>query len=459
MNAARQVVHILVKDIRGHALEIGLVLALNVVLVLTLTVTWAEVQNPNVRTTPIGDVAQILLVVAWCALIARVVQGDGLAGKAPYWLTRPWSRPALLASKVAFVLLFVHLPAFLSQLAIVTGSGVPLSPPQLFANQALFAAGVSLPLMALAALTTTFSRFLFCGVALAVPAVYLFSRVDTFANFLVTAVLTLLVLIASVALACQYRWRSTLRVAAWSLVALLGLGALTLASSYYGYMQRGQVAFIEPPTVPPTIRLLAASERDARYPPPFVSLPIDAPFTDDTFVRYYKIDVLSADGREVDLVGWGARLRRSGESDNWLDLQLTPADYESLKDSFVSIRLVADVETFENRAMEPIPLDGSFAIVGDRAQCGTSDPYTIFCRTSFGRSVWRLDDANTEARLRWLPLRLSFALNPIEFRQVGFSRPPNQFTGASVATVLREPSSFTRQDVTFENIRLGDWGP
>lgn len=436
MSALRQVVHILLKDVRGHAPEIGLVLILNLVLTLTLAQTWSE-DGPYFREDLIDVAAQLLLVVACCVLIGRVVQVDGVAGKAPYSLTRPCSRPALLASKLAFVLLFVHLPIFLSQLAIVTASGVPLSLLQLLVNQVLFVAGISLPLMAVAALTTTFSRFVFCGVVVAAVGTLTYgAALYNSTTPLFAASLTMLALIASVALTVQYRWRSTLPVAAWSSACLLLLGLVLVA--------------------PWTIRMIEASERDARYPPPVVSFPIDTGLADDAYLRRYDIEVQTPEGRDVDLGVWGARMGRTGESYDSLELQLSPTDYETLKDSLVSVRLVADIETYESRAMEPIPLDGSFAIVGGRAQCGLSNPFAIVCRTSFGRSVWRLNESNTEARLRWLPVRLRFVLNPIQSMLIG-TRPDNPFAGASIATALREPVSYTTQDVTFENIRLSDW--
>jgi hypothetical protein len=464
MNAARQVVHILAKDIRGHAPEIGLVVLLNVVLAVAFTETWEVALTRNRGDTLVSDAAQVLLIVAWGVLIGRVVQSDGVAGKAPYSLTRPGSRTTLLVAKLAFVLLFVHLPGLLSQLAIVVGSGVPLSFPQLLVNQALFAAGMSLPLTAVAALTTNFSRFVLCGVVVAAVLVFVSGPLDGPPAYVMATALAILALIAVAALASQYRWRSTLRVAAWSVSALVLLGSGSVTLAYYSFMQRTRASVIEPPIfpsiappiIPSTIRLLDASERDSRDASTIVSLPIDTGFADDAFVSYYKIEVHTAAGSKVSLHGWGLRLRRTGESHDWLDLQLSPTDFETYKDSLVSVRLVTDLETYESRQMEPIPLDGSIAIVGGRAQCGTISSNSILCRTSFGQSLWRLDASNTEARLRWLPLRLRFAFNPIEIRQFG-TRFSERFPDASIATVLREPVSYTRQEVTFENIRLSDW--
>ena len=472
MNPARQFLHILVKDIRSHAPEVGVVLLLNGALALSLTRTWDERVDPAVMLIDVA--AQVLLVVAWCALIGRVVQDDGVAGKTPYWLTRPCSRPALLAAKLAFVLLTVHLPNFLCQLVIVTGSGVPLSPQQLLLNQAVIAACLSLPLMALAALTTTFSRFVLGGVAVATVALYVFAQAGRrnpsafgpaadfnigYTTFMAAAEVAILALIAVAALVCQFRWRATLRVSAWSLAALslLGLGMVALPLSY---VQRARAAVVGPTTVPSSIRLGDLSERRIiRIEPPLIALPIDSPITFDTIVRHYEVEVRAADGHEVDLVGTGARVLATSISDHWLELRLSRPDYDSLKDSLVSVRLMLEIETYQTRETEPIPIDGSFAIVDGRAQCGVTNARSVRCRTSFGWSRWLYFDEDTaEVQLLWLPLGLRFALNPIVIMQFG-PKPPMPLSGPSIATSVREAVSYTRQEVTFENVRLGDWGP
>ena len=476
MNPLQQFTHILFKDFRGHWPEIGVVLLLNLVLTLMLTQSWTE--SFDSTETPFGLAAQMMLVVAWCLLIGRVAQVDGVAGKAPYWLTRPGSRPALLASKLALVLLTVHLPSLLSQLAIVIGSGVPLSLPQLLLNQVVFAAFLSLPLMAIAALTTNISRFAFACVAVAALSLFVVglarwrnSLVDSGAapfytgstTFRVAAEIAILTLIASVALACQYRWRSALRVAAWSLAALVLLGAGMLALPV-SYVQRARAVLMGPPTVAPTIRLRDVSERriyspEVAYIPLVVSLPIEVPDPTDVLWRYYEVQVRSADGTEVPLLAPSRLLTRDDQ--RWLDLPIAEANYEAWKDRLVSVRLIVEMETYAIRATEPIPLDGSYVIVDGRAQCGMFGRYvswSLSCRTSFGWSRWFLDRP-TEAQLLWLPLRLRFAINPIERVPVGSGNFVDPLRVTEIATVVREPVSYTRQDVTFENVRLGDWGP
>jgi hypothetical protein len=482
VNPLRQFVHVLAKDIRGHLPEIGVVVLLNIVLALMFTQTWEESFESS--ETLLGGIAILLFIVAWCALIGRVVQADGVAGKAPYWLTRPGSRPALLAAKLAFALLFLHLPSFLGQLAIVVGSGVPLSLVQLLLNQMVFAACMTLPLLALAALTTNFSRFMFASVAVAAVALFVLalstSRSTNFGTaslagsgtfysgvttFLTAAVLVTLALVAGVALTCQYRWRSALRVAIGTgiALALLATGMITLP---FSLIQRARAAVIGLPTVASTIRLRDASERriyspDVTYIPLVVSLPIEIPDATDAILRYYEIELRAADGRDVVLLS-PAVIRRN-VANGWLDLQLSQADYDAHKDDLISVRLIAEIETYANRETEPIPLDGSFAIIGGRAQCGMHNRNVIWslsCRTSFGWSSWNFYPVDgPSAQLLWLPLRLQFAINPVWTSRVSSGNSVNPLTATELPTSVLEPVSYTRQDVTFENVRLGDFGP
>jgi hypothetical protein len=279
-------------------------------------------------------------------------------------------------------------------------------------------------------------------------------------TFLVPIALTILASIAGTALVSQYRWRATLRVSAWSVVAvsLLGVALLTLPIHY---VQRARVAVVSPTTIPSTIRLRDVSARRViRTVPPTILLPIEAPITVDSIIRHSEIEVRSAAGREVELAGSGASLQqRFGVGEQFLSIPMSQSDYDALKDSLVSVRLVLVIETFTTRATEPIPLDGSFAIVDGRAQCGSRNTRSILCRTTFGWAGLQYFDDEPVVQLLWSPLRVRFALNPVATVQFGPRSSQDPFSGASLATSVRERLSYTRQEAIFENIRLGDWGP
>jgi hypothetical protein len=495
MNPARQFLHILGKDIRGHALEIGLVLVLNLVLVLALTETWAEspfmadsgvVQSREELEEMFGIAAQILLVVAWCVLIGRIVQEDGVAGKVPYWLTRPCTRAVMLASKFAFVLLFVHLPLFLSHLAIVTGSGVPLSLAQMLVDQVVLVVCISLPIMALAALTASFTRFLFGGIAITAIASFVVieggSRLSLYAAiaatpsvpgqiFVLATGLAILASIAGVALVRQYRSRSTLRIAVSSTVALsvLGLGLLLAPLPFFFPFL---TALARPTTVAPTIRFREAAEpriinAGPAPNPQLVFLPIEVPDAVDTSTSTSRVELRSAAGRVVEFnsnsvaalaVRSGTGIRSSDNGDMWLMLYMPPTTYDSLKDELFSVHFVAHTVTYEVRETEPIPRDGSFVIVDGRAQCGVPARRSLTCRTSSGWAETLYDLTRAEAQQWWVPVRVRFAINPIV--TVGMSNGAlSQPMTREIPSSVRRRVNVTRQEVTFENIRLGDWGP
>jgi hypothetical protein len=97
----------------------------------------------------------LLLPVACSVLLIALVHEEGLVGDRQYWLSRPFPRRRLMAAKILFTLVFINLPLFLYQAAIVIAAGLPL--PQNWMNlvslQLFFTAVDILPVAALAAVT------------------------------------------------------------------------------------------------------------------------------------------------------------------------------------------------------------------------------------------------------------------------------------------------------------------
>src|SRR5439155_1011099 len=61
----------------------------------------------------------LLLLAAWGFLLALLVLEEPLVGDRQFWITRPYRWPALLAAKLVFAALFIHLPSLLADCAIL----------------------------------------------------------------------------------------------------------------------------------------------------------------------------------------------------------------------------------------------------------------------------------------------------------------------------------------------------
>jgi hypothetical protein len=104
----------------------------------------------------------ILLPLAWAALIGLAVEQDPLPGDRQFWITRPYSRRALLSAKILFALVFVHVPSFLADCVVLAARGFqPLAAlgPLLW-KQVTLAAALTIPALALASLVRNFTHFM-----------------------------------------------------------------------------------------------------------------------------------------------------------------------------------------------------------------------------------------------------------------------------------------------------------
>jgi hypothetical protein len=116
--------------------------------------------------------------------VISVIHEDRLVGNRQFWVTRPYSWRGLLLAKALFVLMFVNLPIFLSQIAALAENG--LSPlhylPQLLWRQISLTAGLFLTIAVLAALTANLVQVmlvLIAGYAALAVGVILLARTFT----------------------------------------------------------------------------------------------------------------------------------------------------------------------------------------------------------------------------------------------------------------------------------------
>jgi hypothetical protein len=102
-----------------------------------------------------------LLSFAWACLIALTVLEEPLVGARNFWTTRPYRWPFLLSSKIAFVLLTIHLPMLLADAFLLSTHGFALQAyiADLLGKQVLFLAVLTLPSIAVATLVRSFTQF------------------------------------------------------------------------------------------------------------------------------------------------------------------------------------------------------------------------------------------------------------------------------------------------------------
>jgi hypothetical protein len=123
-----QILHIFRKDGRRHRPEI-LISLLLLGLYARLSVhpwensSWSYFGG---LFSSLRDRISLLLVLFWCFLIVRVVQGEPLVGDRQWWVTRPYVWWKLFLAKILFVFIIFCVPLFFVQLYFLEANGFPL---------------------------------------------------------------------------------------------------------------------------------------------------------------------------------------------------------------------------------------------------------------------------------------------------------------------------------------------
>jgi len=165
-----------------------------------------------------AGILKFLIVISWLILISRLVHDEELVGDRQFWTTRPYTWYSLLGAKVLYLAAFIGLPFLLMQVWLLHHAGLypTLLLPALLKNLLYIACLFLLPLLALAAVTATFVRyissvlggFIYIFVVIAIAA---YNWPESFAapylgTFISAALLALIV----AALLVQYWRRKTL---------------------------------------------------------------------------------------------------------------------------------------------------------------------------------------------------------------------------------------------------------
>jgi hypothetical protein len=208
-----QIVHIFRKDTRQLRMEILATLSILVLFGIFEPRSWDDF----VVTTLEGMTSMafaILLCIAWGVLIIRLIQTDRLPGLNQFWTTRPIEWWKLMAAKGLFLLTFLYVPLILSQMLLLHRAGFAVAPnlPLILLDMFLLSAILVLPLVSLAAVTSSFGQtvlaLLGTLVLLVLFVAFAVGR-SLEPRYLVSLQLGIVVAILSSAVVYQYRWRTT----------------------------------------------------------------------------------------------------------------------------------------------------------------------------------------------------------------------------------------------------------
>lgn len=233
--------HIFTKDARHLRLEIGISLVLTAVYLWAAPSEWRPVDFRQSFGITLNDIQKLLagiltllVPVSWWLLITRAVQDENLVGDTQWWVTKPYEWGNLLGGKLLFLAAFVLAPIFIVKCVLLAVGGFsPLaSLPGLAASLALLVTFIVLPLMAVAAVTSTFARATLtllgiCVALLILSAVVAFAL--AFGGFAVPwigrLIVAIILAVGSAAIVLQYARRM-----AWT-ARLVMIGAVVLAAA------------------------------------------------------------------------------------------------------------------------------------------------------------------------------------------------------------------------------------
>jgi hypothetical protein len=490
-----QLWHIFKKDMRGLWAELAVFLGSLILACLSFTFA---VPLPPPYLEVDAWAGEVLVLMAACFLIARLVHAETISGGNHFWLTRPYRWPALLGAKALFIFLFVQIPVFAAQAALLRDADFPVwdNLPALLWVQVLVLACVSLPAVGIAAVTnglSAFALFIVGGLAAAVM-LPLLKQSDKGSGFqwVTSAILAVALATAAViALYTQYSERKT----TFSRVLLLGICSVGLVLSSFGapgltwsIQALASTQSVDTATFQFSLGqpgLEAMNERGfvAGWPPAsFEGTRIDirVPLVirgvkPGTVLGTENVDLSfeAADG-ETARPDWvltrtfySSEMRRTSGDERSYELTLRLGDgkfYEKLRNNPSTVRGYIDLVVIGNERSFIIPRTSFPVNVTSAFRCGLETlqparpPAEDFgCRVAFrwplqSIEVDRFPFVKTES---YSPFPANLRLNPIVHRYPAFG---GLASGPQVEFTLREPVSFIRKEFEIRDVQLVEEG-
>jgi hypothetical protein len=382
--------HILWKDAR----RLWPAVALSTVLVVMLANTdrWRAGRIPSATEGWLN----LLLPLIWACVAAVAVQEEPLAGDRSWWLTRPYPWRSLLAAKLIFVIVAIHLPAFLADIYILRAHGLSAASclGMLLQKQLFLLGVVTLPAMALATLVRRFASFLLVSVAIASGIVVLNGGFGPLPNywpepagarqFLAGAAF---VLAAIAIVAIQYTRRNlaiSRAVAICAGVLSCAIGVALPARLAFAMTSPGsaRIRLRIPAGSPPTVysprnrhTLLIPITLEGAGPGRLSGIQLRISNTEGFQVQSGNPSPYQPDDK-IEMLAYLIGLH-NGESD-WLSVRIAGPAWDRMKDGPVSITGWAAIDQYRLGPASNIPISGTHQIPGI-GRCGATpvgDPFT-----------------------------------------------------------------------------------
>ena len=151
-----QILNIFRKDVRHHWPEMLISLAVLAGFAVDQPRKWTGQIVGGRYLEGLLNALPALIIFAWAFLIVRLVQGESLVGDRQFWITRPYEWHKLLAAKLLSILLFIHVPLFVTQLVLLKIAHFPVaaSIPGLLYVHLMFLMAIVLPALTIGVITS-----------------------------------------------------------------------------------------------------------------------------------------------------------------------------------------------------------------------------------------------------------------------------------------------------------------
>jgi hypothetical protein len=502
-----QLVHIFKKDLRGLWGEFAVFLGTLILACWSFPYGSAREGRFDLEGSWAGE---MMVLMAGCYLIARLIHAEAIPGSSQFWLTRPYRWPSLLGAKALFILVCAHLPVFIAQAVLLSGEDFPIlgNLAGLLWTQVLMLACVSLPAVGIAAVTRGLpgvALFVIGGLAAGASLAYLrVHRVGIIGDgsifevvpsnigvgflWVESAILAVSLVAAAVpVLYLQYNGRKT----CLSRVLLIGiLLAGLLLSTFGGLGLTWTIQALASPEAPDTTSfrfslgipsfMAARSERGfvPEWPPAsFEGAHIDIAIpllvngvpagtdirTEHVFLSFEGVDGEAPGNQAVDanvLRSGQARGTSGGELRFSLTFEIADGKfYEKLREKPVTVRGYIDLVVIGNERSLSVPKPSFPVNITSAFRCDLKNmrpgkPFSkdLSCRVAFRWPLQSIDvgRASFVEPESFSPFPANLRLNPVLYRYPAFGLSESE----QVEFTFREPVSYVRKEFEIHDVQL-----